>query len=293
MASDKDISWGMYMSVKCAEEIPFSSQAAFAAALQKYPELGSSQGSAQGPYDLCKSWNVPAVPASDDLPVKSEVPTLVLSGTFDPVTPPAWGKLAASTLSKGDFIEVPDAGHGSSLTETCPRQMVLTFLDNPAAAPSPACLKNMTLPFSVASQSVKIDLVPFSNPTLGISGLVPNNWRVVSGVPGFYSPNGDPTDSTQMMVEGLPASQDQVYQLFKDQFVTQGIVLAPTGKTRASPNNLTYTLYSGSYGLSQIDLAIADSSGRAFVVLMQSPFSQHDALYNAIFLPAVDALKAR
>ena len=292
MASDKDISWGMYMSVKCVEVIPFESESAFASALQQYPELGGSLGSPQGPFDLCKGWNVPTAPAVQDQPVKSDVPTLVLSGQFDPITPPDWGKLAASTLSKGDFIEIPDASHVSSLTETCPRSLALAFLDNPTAAPSLTCFKNMSLAFVSSGQSAKIDLVPFSNSTLHISGLVPNNWRNVSNAPGFYSPNGDPTDSTQLMLSALPASADQVFQLFKDQLAAQGVALVPTGQERATPNGLTFTLYSGSAGLSQVvDLAIASGTGRSYVVLMQSPYSQHDSLYQSVFLPAVDALK--
>ncbi len=293
MASDKDTSWGMYMSVNCAEEVPFSNEAAFAAALKQYPELGDSQGTPQGPFDLCKAWGVPAAPASQDQPVKSDVPTLVISEQFDPVTPPAWGKLVASTLSKSTFIEFPDTSHGASVSEDCPRRAALTFFDNPAAAPSPTCIKDMTLPFSGPGQSVKVDLVPFDNSTLGISGLVPNNWRPVSGVPGLYSPTGDATDPSYLMLLSQPVTAEQYLQFMKSQFQSMGIVLNSTGQTRATPNGLTFTLYSGGYALSQMDLAIAESNNHAYVVLMQSPFSQHDALYASIFQPAIDSLKPR
>jgi pimeloyl-ACP methyl ester carboxylesterase len=293
MASDKDFSWGMYASVNCYEEVPFSNESKLAASMQAHPELGGSQGSAQGAFELCQGWGVAPAPASEDQAVKSDVPTLVLSGQFDPVTPPAWGKLAASTLSKGYFIEIPAAGHGSSLSEACPRRLALSFFDNPAAAPDASCTQELKLAFGLPNQKVDITLAPFDNNTLGITGLVPANWRTLSGVPGFYSPNGDAADSIQLILQSAQVPPDQVLTQFNSQFNAQGVFFTATGQKHASPW-LTYTLYSASFGLTRIDMALGgDSSGKSYVIVLQSPLSQRDGLYQAVFLPVMDALKPK
>jgi pimeloyl-ACP methyl ester carboxylesterase len=293
MASDKDFSWGMYASVNCYEEVPFSNESKLAASMQAHPELGGSQGSAQGAFELCQGWGVAPAPASEDQAVKSDVPTLVLSGQFDPVTPPAWGKLAASTLSKGYFIEIPAAGHGSSLSEACPRRLALSFFDNPAAAPDASCTQELKLAFGLPNQKVDITLAPFDNNTLGITGLVPANWRTLSSVPGFYSPNGDAADSIQLILQSAQVPPDQVLTQFNSQFNAQGVFFTATGQKHASPW-LTYTLYSASFGLTRIDMALGgDSSGKSYVIVLQSPLSQRDGLYQAVFLPVMDALKPK
>jgi len=292
MASDKDISWGMYASVQCYEEAPFADPAKLAADMQAHPELGGSQGTVDGTFALCKGWNVPAAPASEDQAVKSDVPTLVLSGQFDPVTPPAWGKLAASTLSKSTYVALPAAGHGASLSEACPRRLALAYFDSPTAALDTSCTQSMALSFSTPGQKVDVTLGPFDNSTLGISGQVPANWRTLSGVPGFYSPNGDVNDPEQLILEAAPVAPDQVLSQFNSQFASQGVVFAATGQKRASPA-LTYTLYTASYGLTKIDLALAGDSNKAYVVLLQSSLSEHDSLYQAVFLPVIDALRPK
>ncbi len=291
LASDKTISIGMYNSVKCAEYVPMSDPQKLAAAVQAYPDLSSYEGDVQGPFQTCQIWGVPSAPTVEQSPVTSDVLTLVLSGQFDPATPPQWGKQAASTLSKGYFFEVPDAGHGPSVDVSCARRLALSFFDNPAAAPDSSCLKDITLTFSVPVQSVDVPLAPFTNSLLGVSGVVPANWRTISGLPGFYSPNGDISDNIQLAVEGGAVSASQWLQQISSGFAQQGAALTPTGQKRATPTGLTFTLYTASLGVAQLDMAIASSGNNSYLVLLQSPLASHDAYYNAVFLPVVDALK--
>ena len=82
-----------------------------------------------------------------------------------------------------------------------------------------------------------------------------------------------------------------MFQQLNSNLVQQGISLTATGKQRAAPTGLTFTLYTASLGVAQVDMAIAGSNGRAYLVLLQSPLAERDALYNAVFLPVVDALK--
>jgi hypothetical protein len=79
--------------------------------------------------------------------VHSDVPTLVLEGTFDPITPPAYGQLAARMLPHSFYVEFPDRGH-SVLRDDCADAMALKFLANPAAPPDTRCLSTLAGPFA-------------------------------------------------------------------------------------------------------------------------------------------------
>ena len=92
-----EISYGMHFSVQCQEEAPFTDTGALDTYLKQNPQYA-----ALGQKDVqkaCKIWNVPAAPAKENQSVTSDIPTLVISSEFDPITPPAYGKEAAQTLA--------------------------------------------------------------------------------------------------------------------------------------------------------------------------------------------------
>jgi len=123
---------GMMFSVQCHEEVPFSSPEAFDAALAHYPEFaGLFERAAAGglAYRVCAGWGAGQADGIENQPVTSNIPTLVLAGEFDPVTPPAWGRHAAETLSRSHFFECPGVGHGATAAD-CGREMALAFWEN-------------------------------------------------------------------------------------------------------------------------------------------------------------------
>ena len=88
---------------------------------------------------LCAAWHDPTVEPANRTPVASDIPTLLLSGEFDPTTPPRWADLAAQTLSRSHSFVVPMAGHGVGMDTPCGRKLAGAFLNAPSADPSPAC----------------------------------------------------------------------------------------------------------------------------------------------------------
>ncbi|NRA29837.1 MAG: alpha/beta hydrolase [Parvularculaceae bacterium] len=105
-----DFAWGMRLSVWCAEALPFSRRSTSSA---PDPVLGGYESAAVLPR-LCKAWGVPALDESVVEPVVSDVPTLIIAGEFDPLTPPIWGKRAAETLSQSQVIVIRGGGHSST-----------------------------------------------------------------------------------------------------------------------------------------------------------------------------------
>jgi pimeloyl-ACP methyl ester carboxylesterase len=140
---------GMMFSVQCHEEVPFSNLEDFLTVVEKYPELESFyQQSLLGTltYHVCQSWGAGAAEDSANQPVYSDVPTLLFSGEFDPITPPAWGARTARTLANSYHYEFPGVGHGASSLSGCPRQMVAEFLNFPNTAPDDTCIAEMLNP---------------------------------------------------------------------------------------------------------------------------------------------------
>jgi pimeloyl-ACP methyl ester carboxylesterase len=89
--------------------------------------------------DECSVWRVPPAGPDENQPAMSDIPTLVLAGRFDPITPPTYGRAAADSLSRATYVEFPWASHGV-LDEGCAMDIVAAFLDNPEAAPDSACI---------------------------------------------------------------------------------------------------------------------------------------------------------
>ncbi len=289
----KDISQGFYYSVECSEDVPFDTPAAAAAAFAAQPAaLAEALGPPTAFIETCKLWGVPAAAALENQAVKSDVPTLVVAGRFDPITPPAWGQQAAATLSKSTFIEAPAGGHGPSLTQLCPQQIALAFLDNPAAAPDSACLAQGKLAFAVPLERLELAMAPFDNRLMAVSTLVPASWKPVSGLPGYFTPDGSTINPTQLSILGAPMTQEQYLAAIRPQLTEAGILLQPSSQKFAiqSAGGLKWTFYEADAGLIKIDLALATSGKTTYCVQMQSQWHERQALLKAVFIPVLEAL---
>jgi pimeloyl-ACP methyl ester carboxylesterase len=137
---------GMMFSVQCNEELPFSSLESLEQEQGRHPEISAFYENAllgKLTYQVCEQWGAGQAEASANQPVHSDIATLVMSGEFDPITPPAWGRHAAESLGKAFFYEYPGLGHGTSVVDDCPRGMMIAFLTDPTAPPENACISEM------------------------------------------------------------------------------------------------------------------------------------------------------
>jgi pimeloyl-ACP methyl ester carboxylesterase len=75
-------------------------------------------------------------------PVKTSVPSLVLAGDFDPVSPPEWTEQLLPHLENHHYFKLPAMAHMLS-SDPCVRSLMLEFLDEPAEKPAPACLEEL------------------------------------------------------------------------------------------------------------------------------------------------------
>ena len=66
----------------------------------------------RGYRDACLVWPAAPLPDGFDQPVRSDIPTLLLSGSRDPVTPDRFADEVAEWLRNSLTVVVPGAGHG-------------------------------------------------------------------------------------------------------------------------------------------------------------------------------------
>jgi pimeloyl-ACP methyl ester carboxylesterase len=97
----------LYLSITCAEDVPFVS--AGAAERDDPTYLGGYRTREQ--QAACREWPYGKRPEVSTQPVVSAVPTLILSGMLDPVTPSSNGDELARTLPNSLHIRVPFGGH--------------------------------------------------------------------------------------------------------------------------------------------------------------------------------------
>jgi len=281
-------SWGMYFSVLCNEEISFSTWKEFEAAVADYPEFaGFFAGFEVGglAYAVCPGWGAGQADARENEPVTSDVPTLITTGEYDPIVPPGWGQRAAETLTNSYFFEYPGMGHGVSFGG-CPRSMMLAFLDDPATAPDDACVAVLEIaPFVVPMEAADIELEPFTSEELAISGAVPMGWTEVQR--GIFARASSAVDMAVLLLDVVPMSAEDFLDIVTEQY---GLAERPESTGAREANDLTWSLYTFQVQGASRDLALAESEGLTLIVILRSAPNERDVLYEAVFVPAVEAM---
>lgn len=136
-------SHAMYFSVQCSEEIAFATPDEVYSTVAAFPRLSTFFSgileNTPSIFTLCSAWGVYPPDPIENEPVQSDIPTLLLTGEYDPITPPEWGHLAAQTLRTGFHYKFAGTGHAVVTRGACPYGMIQAFLNNPTVAPAGEC----------------------------------------------------------------------------------------------------------------------------------------------------------
>ena len=283
-------SWGMYFSVLCHDEVPFSSLEAFAAAVDEYPELGGMYSDFEIgplPFELCPRWGAGAAPSVESERVVSDIPVLVTTGQYDPIVPPDWGQSAIESLPAATFHLFPGLAHGAS-GDPCATEMMLAFLDEPTAEVDAACLGSMLIaPFDLPSTGdVEITLEPFRSETLGLAGMRPTGWTEAAA--GQYVRGSSGTDPTSLLVVQLPLPPAEALALLTERF---GLAQAPE-PLATEGGELEWTRYRTEAQGVAIDFAIAPLQDSAAIAVLTSSRAERDRLVDAVLLPVLASVRS-
>jgi hypothetical protein len=148
----------MANAVYCYDEAPFTTLDAYEKAVASVdPRFnGHYHWDVDIPafLEMCKAWMTRPTNPIENQPVTSDIPTLVLSGKFDPASPPIHSQLAAKTLRRSFYVEFPTMGHFlvvSSIGQ-CALSMTVAFVNAPTSAPDTTCVSDQ-LTFVIGSDA--------------------------------------------------------------------------------------------------------------------------------------------
>jgi pimeloyl-ACP methyl ester carboxylesterase len=140
---------GMKESMTCSGDQSRTSPAVIAARLQSVPVSVRSAVIASEIADLksCAVWHVPSIAAINHTYFHSAIPTLLLTGKYDPKTPPSLAQALAPKLGHAYVIVMPTLSHVVVGYGTCPDSIASNFLTNPNRKPVAGCVASLTMPW--------------------------------------------------------------------------------------------------------------------------------------------------
>ena len=142
---------GGYLSVQCREEVPFTTpeELALAERLETVWDRINLPPGLLGAnlITICDAWDVFGIadPLENE-PVIWDQPTLILSGGFDPITPPIWAEAVAARLPNAAVAFSPDRGHDAD-EGSCAIGLMVEFIASADAGLDTSCSGDFPVPF--------------------------------------------------------------------------------------------------------------------------------------------------
>ncbi|HRQ42316.1 MAG TPA: alpha/beta fold hydrolase [Chloroflexota bacterium] len=287
------VSAGMQFSVQCYEENGFATAEELTAALAAQPELEpvfrDSPNLGPNALVICEQWGAGTAVALENEPVTSDIPTLILAGEYDPITPPAWGEQVQANLSTAYFYEFPGTGHGVSLSGACGISIIQSFLAEPTAVPDTTCLAELSGPAFVTSggEIAEVVMTPYTDEMFGFSSVKPAGWTEAG--PGVFARGSTGLDQTVLIQQAAPGTTaDFLIGLLTSQL---GLTAAPTGDELLEAGGHTWTLYETETQGLPVLLATAEAGSTTLLVVLITNPNEKEALYEMVMLPALEAFQ--
>jgi pimeloyl-ACP methyl ester carboxylesterase len=131
----------MHNSVVCTEDVPFYDWA-------EIEQTNYSDTYMGGEFIeifklICDIWPPGVIDDGFKEPLQSSIPTLVFSGEFDPITPPAYGELIMPGLKSAKHFVLSGQAHGVSTTGCAPTMIAKLIDENSVNNLDGACLKRV------------------------------------------------------------------------------------------------------------------------------------------------------
>jgi hypothetical protein len=128
---------------------------------------------------------------------------------------------------------------------------------------------------------------PVTIAALDISGLAPAGWKELE--PGVFARSDPDVDPTMLLQSSAPSTSAESLALsVLANFGVSELPAEPMGSYESAA--LAWTLYQLESPMAPMGLALAESDGAAYLVLLAAPGEELDALIESVFFPAVDAL---
>lgn len=145
----------------------------------------------------------------------------------------------------------------------------------------------VNVPALAQDEAPDIPLVPVRNPGFGIKSVAPADW--IEAQPGQYVRNSTPEDPTALLQQAGQVSAAEI----------TGSILESMGMEDFDESS-EYETSMFTWEIHRIEdpeinvvisLALAEGEDRTYIMLLQSTPDEHAELYEAVFIPALDALE--
>jgi pimeloyl-ACP methyl ester carboxylesterase len=132
----------MRLCVWCREELPFARPAVIRRETDRYPGLRGRSPAVFAPA-VCGAWGVCRAGKTENRPVTSKVPVLLISGEYDADTPPAWAQRMAAGFANRYHLVFKGMGHTPTQQwpDPCAMQVARAFFNNPGQPPLADCYR--------------------------------------------------------------------------------------------------------------------------------------------------------
>lgn len=165
------IALGLYFSVVCSSDTSAAVRdRALAQNRDILPEVRAALApQVQDTFTICQTWPSKGADPKADIPVTGDVPTVLISGQFDPVTPPAYATIVKQTLGRATSATLPGGGHsaitGADPIQSCGRAIMLRLIADPSTAPDTSCAAQLKPAFRPLPASIAGGDDPTPTPT--------------------------------------------------------------------------------------------------------------------------------
>jgi len=139
--SSQALAIGMHNAIVCTEDVPFYQPDKTDRQHLKTTYMGDRVVKAL--RDTCSVWPQGVIDPKFKQPLHSDIPTLLFSGEWDPITPPAYAEQAMRHLSKARHFVVPGQGHSVSVLGCAPTVVAQFIQSADPATLDGTCLQRL------------------------------------------------------------------------------------------------------------------------------------------------------
>ena len=153
--------------------------------------------------------------------------------------------------------------------------------------PDAACVAEMPgLAFDFPGEAPELVLEPFTDEERGFTGLVPAGWQELA--PANLARGSSALDPTYFVLEATPGT---AADLLASLFGQLGLDPPPDPVGTAEVGNFTWDFYTFERpGGNPASLALTEDEDKAYFVYLVSTPEEQEALYQGLFIPAVEAM---
>jgi len=285
----------LYISTMCREHVLASSQ-------EELKEISNSldideliwrpfYGSFEEMYDACKSWGAAGPDLGENDAVVSDIPSIIIEGSYDPATPPFMGKQVAQNLANSFYFEFPNAGHVPSLDNPkgCAMKVVLEFLKNPLIEPNRECVNKIEAVDYLVPYTGEPAVALKTENVFGVNVKIPQDWYFDDG---FFVRYSSPFDITQIAALRARITVQELKDFFSSSiYGYRGLDGPPIEAGVLQYNGLTWKLYFARSNGRPVDIAAAQDGSTSLIIIMFTHPDEHDAFYRTLFLPMIESAK--